>query len=110
MKKALTEGITFVVDGDLPQPTWEHTPETADRVIYEILSRNNHVVHSYLASSFGEEKLLSLGSDAFFQTVLCAFCEHKSLVLSPDMIWLKILQTFSRHVMTIPNDTVILHP
>lgn len=102
-KKSVIQGITFVVDGDLPQPTWKRTPETADRIIHEILSCNNHVVHSYLASSFGEGKLFSLGSDVFFQTILCAFCEHKSLVLSPDMIWLKILQTYSRHVNDNPE-------
>lgn len=102
-KKTVIQGITFVVDGDLPQPTWKRTPETADRIIHEILSHNNHVVHSYLASSFGEEKLFSLGSDAFFQSILCAFCEHKSLVLSSDMIWLKILQTYSRHVNDSPE-------
>lgn len=103
LKSSAPQGITFIVDGDLPQLAWKRIPETTDCIIYEILSCNNHFVRSYLASSFDETKLLSLGSDVFFQTILCAFCEHKSLVLSPDMIWLKILQTYSRHVNDNPE-------
>ncbi len=36
--------------------------------------------------------------NGFFQAVHRAYGEHRSLVITPDMVWLTIVQGFSRHV------------
>lgn len=102
-KMKINMGITFNVDGQLSVRELELPLLESDDIIRCILSDNKRIVKNSLASSIEGEKLLYLGADSFFQTILQAFCWHRSLVLSPDMIWLKILQTVSRHVNAEPE-------
>ena len=51
-----------------------------------------------IACSFGDEQLLNLGEDAFYQCIVRAYANHQSVVLTPDMIWILITQGFSNYV------------
>ena len=56
---------------------------------------DQHVV----AMSFADaQNLRIVVKDAFFQCMVKAYAEHKSITLSPDMMWLLISQGFARYV------------
>ena len=60
-----------------------------------------------VATSFADEQNLRyIGNlkDMFFRTVVKAYANHQSLVLSPDMIWLLISQGFARYVNAHPEE------
>lgn len=95
--------IKFTVDGNLPKVDGVCHEWPAKELVVKILNSNNRISYNYLFSSFESKELIFFGRDCFFKTILRAFQEHKSLVLSPDMIWLKILQTASRHINDNPN-------
>ena len=99
-----TDGsITFVVDEGLEPITERYKflfdgEQTAKAILNEdktILNKAYNIV----ATSFADAKnLKDAHKDAFFQSVLRAYKMHKSLTLSPDMIWLLISQGFARYV------------
>lgn len=99
-----TDGsITFVVDEGL-KPIEERYRYLYDgeRIAKAILSEDKTILnkeYNIVASSFADLGNLRLpAKDAFYQCVLEAYKKHKSLVLSPDMIWLLISQGFARYV------------
>ena len=103
-KKNITrekDGITFVVDGNLP--TVEKRKAVFSEGIY-IASElafdrsKDEDVQNIIACSFGDEKLMYLENDAFYQCIVRAYANHQSVVLTPDMIWLLVSQGFSRYV------------
>lgn len=49
-------------------------------------------------SALESDDIVFYGDHAFFNGLLSAFKMHKSITLSPDMIWLLIVQGFSYHV------------
>ncbi|MBK8557771.1 MAG: DUF4419 domain-containing protein [Lewinellaceae bacterium] len=51
-----------------------------------------------LCSSVESQKLVPTESNAFVQAVYHSYATHRPLVISPDMIWLLIVQGFSIHV------------
>ena len=56
---------------------------------------DQHVV----AMSFADaQNLRIIVKDAFYQCMVKAYAEHKSVTLSPDMMWLLISQGFARYV------------
>jgi hypothetical protein len=99
-----TDGsITFVVDEGLEPITERYKylfdgEQTAKAILNEdktILNKAYNIV----ATSFADAKnLKDAHKDAFFQSVVRAYKMHKSLTLSPDMIWLLISQGFARYV------------
>ena len=102
-KKVLKQtktGITFVVDEDLPAPKETFTLLSSEEVASRSISnlRIPKPDHRVVKTSFEGEKLCYLGEDNFFKCVVQAFADHRSLVLSPDMVWLLIGQGFSRYV------------
>ncbi|MEM8891397.1 MAG: DUF4419 domain-containing protein, partial [Bacteroidota bacterium] len=46
----------------------------------------------------GPQTLADFGSHPFLGSLYSAYADHRPVILSPDMIWLLILQGFSRHV------------
>jgi hypothetical protein len=94
---AKDNGVTFVVDKDLPAASPVSKMEE-NSLVENILNVNGASGMDYIKSSIKNERLRYLGQDAFYQSVVKAFAEHKSLVLSPDMIWLIISQEFSYYV------------
>ena len=93
--------ITFVVDGNLPsvekrKAVFVEGIYIASELAYE-RSRDEDV-QNIIASSFGDEQVMYLENDAFYQCIVRAYANHQSVVLTPDMIWLLISQGFSRYV------------
>ena len=116
-KKVLKQtktGITFVVDEDLPAPKETFTLLSAKDVASRSISNLQipQPDHRVVKTSFEGEKLCYLGEDNFFKCVVRAFADHRSLVLSPDMVWLLIDQGFSRYVNAHSEelrDKLVLH-
>ena len=100
-----TDGsITFVVDEGL-EPITERYKHFYDgeQMAKAILSKDktifNDAYYNIVATSFADAKnLRNPEKDAFFQSVLRAYKTHKSITLSPDMVWLLISQGFARYV------------
>ena len=57
-----------------------------------------NAVPKVVKNSFNGEEMCYLGEDNFYKCIVQAFADHRSLVLSPDMVWLIIGQGFSRYV------------
>ena len=97
---ATAQSVTFTVDKNLPAP--KQTIPTFDEqfIAAQILnvigvpSEEYHV----LKTSFEGQQLAHIGKDNFWKCILQAYADHRSLVLSPDMVWLIISQGFSRYV------------
>jgi len=49
-------------------------------------------------SGYNSNSLSDIGYHGLFSAVHLAFSQHRPLVLSPDMIWIAILQGFAQHV------------
>lgn len=92
--------ITFAVDEDLPpiEDRYKLTFSGQD-VAISILAEDHLPKEKLVTSSFSDLKnLKAWDKDNFYQCVVYAYACHKSLVLSPDMIWLLISQGFARYV------------
>ena len=92
--------ITFTVDEGL-QPVEERYKYLFDgqEVAQNILREENVPIDNLVTNSFSDLKnLKTWGKDNFYQCVVRAYGNHKSLTLSPDMIWLLISQGFARYV------------
>ena len=98
--KQSKKSITFVVDEDLPAPKQTFTMLPSNEISSQIISKKGipYVDHNVKKTSFDGEKLCYLGEDNFYKCIVQAFADHRSLVLSPDMMWLLIGQGFSRYV------------
>lgn len=101
-----TEGsITFIVDENL-SPIDEDDLDMEDfqsrgsKALSKIFKSEGVLEPHWIAKSFSDDESFYTfkGKDVFFQTVVRAYAEHRSLVLSPDMIWLLISQGFARYV------------
>ena len=100
--------ITFVVDEGLE-------PIEGKRILVDGKNLAKQLLSPYefpgeltiVATSFADERNLRyIGNlkDMFFRTVVKAYANHQSLVLSPDMIWLLISQGFARYVNAHPEE------
>ena len=92
--------ITFAVDEDL-QPVEDRYKLTfsGQDVAISILAEDHLPKEKLVTSSFSDLKnLKAWDKDNFYQCVVYAYACHKSLALSPDMIWLLISQGFARYV------------
>ena len=98
--KRSKKSITFVVDEDLPAPKQTFTMLPSNEISSQIISKKGipYVDHHVVKTSFDGEELCYLGEDNFYKCIVQAFADHRSLVLSPDMMWLLIGQGFSRYV------------
>ena len=93
--------ISFVVDENLKEVN-QNFYSRDGKYLAKRLIVDDHVgyeAHHIIASSFADEnKLVYNGKDAFFRCIVKAYAQHKSVTLSPDMIWLLISQGFARYV------------
>ena len=93
--------ISFVVDENLKEVNQNFYTHDG-KYLAKRLIVDDHVgyeAHHIIASSFADEnKLVYHGQDAFFRCIVKAYAQHKSVTLSPDMIWLLISQGFARYV------------
>ncbi|MBO7476825.1 MAG: DUF4419 domain-containing protein [Salinivirgaceae bacterium] len=122
--------ITFVVDGKLPRVPMDYPIYDGDKIAQNILTEdsesqsdfyldsqpNSHSnkVRRLVATSFADEQNIVdfQRKDIFYSSIVFAFSNHNSLVLSPDMVWLAICQGFSRYVNAHPEqlrDLIVNH-
>lgn len=100
MNAQTVRSITFAVDEDL-QPVEDRYKLTfsGQDVAISILAEDHLPKEKLVTSSFSDLKnLKAWDKDNLFQCVVYAYACHKSLALSPDMIWLLISQGFARYV------------
>ena len=101
-KKSLPKSITFKVDENLKDLEKTVVAHYDGRLAAQYLlgqdgvkAEDQHVV----ALSFADaQNLRIVVKDAFYQCMVRAYAEHKSVTLSPDMMWLLISQGFARYV------------
>ena len=97
--KHTKKSITFVVDENLPKPKQTFSTMSSDQLCtYIIYKKMPSADPKVVKNSFNGEELCYLGEDNFYKCIVQAFADHRSLVLSPDMVWLVIGQGFSRYV------------
>ncbi len=94
--------ITFVVDEDLTpiKDSYEYLVDGED-IANSILNNEDipEEMHHIVTTSFADNQCLVIGGkDAFYKSIIRAYASHKSITLSPDMIWLLISQGFARYV------------
>lgn len=102
-KKAILErsgnSITFSVDGKLSSPKVGKMPMDNERIISEFLEGNRlQGSRTIIKSSFDGESVYYEGPDVFFHFMVDAYANHRSVVFTPDDIWMLISQAFARHV------------
>ena len=100
---AQTKGsITFVVDENLaPIEDPYNYLANGERLAKSVLHQEDIPEGAYhiVATSFADAQCMkSMGKDAFYQCIVRAYAKHKSITLTPDMIWLIISQGFARYV------------
>ena len=101
-KKSQPKSITFKVDENLKALEKKVVAHYDGRLAAQYLLgqdgvkvEDQHVV----ALSFADaQNLRIVVKDAFYQCMVKAYAEHKSVTLSPDMMWLLISQGFARYV------------
>jgi TonB-dependent SusC/RagA subfamily outer membrane receptor len=101
-KKSQPKSITFKVDENLKDLEKTVVAHYDGRLAAQYLLgqdgikvEDQHVV----ALSFADaQNLRIVVKDAFYQCMVKAYAEHKSVTLSPDMMWLLISQGFARYV------------
>lgn len=100
--------ITFAVDDvDLPKDVLG-LPQSGTHIAQNLKynPKINHYDYSpkIIYNSFGlEQSLYNIGEDVVFQMLMKAWCQHRPVVLSPDVIWMLICQQFSHYVNEKPN-------
>lgn len=92
--------IRFTVDKGIELPE-EHLDEEDSRDIINKMLKNQQIDSSLahvIACSFSNIRLNYLSTDILYKTIITCYAEHRPLVLSPDMIWLLIVQTIAKHI------------
>lgn len=98
--------ITFRVDPDLTEPTGEGVDVLPGSEVIDNILNKSRIPESdqrVIASSFADNKLGYYGQSPFFKGMIEAFADHRSVVLSPDVVWLLICQGFAHHVNYNPE-------
>ena len=94
--------ITFVVDEGLaPVEDLYNYFMDGEKLANSILHDENIPKEAYhiIATSFADAQYMkNFGKDSFYSCIVHAYANHKSITLSPDMIWLLIEQGFARYV------------
>lgn len=63
---------------------------------YDVASENKY--HWFQTEEGDMKNLINFGDHSFMQGILEAYMNHKSITLSPDIMWIIVLQGFSYHV------------
>ena len=101
-KKQQVNSITFKVDENLKDLEKTVVAHYDGRLAAQYLLGQDGIKvddQHVVAMSFADaQNLRIIVKDAFFQCMVKAYAEHKSVTLSPDMMWLLISQGFARYV------------
>jgi hypothetical protein len=65
--------------------------------------KDMEVPFDIIARSKAPDQLVNFGEHSFFNGMYRAYADHRPFVLSPDMIWLLIIQGFAQHVNAHPE-------
>ena len=99
--------VTFAVDKvELPNGLvgWEETGSQLARHLHHDPDGFSDWSPQILFNSFSTEKgMYDIGEDVVFQMLKLAWCQHRPVSLSPDVIWLLICQQFSHYVNKNPE-------
>ena len=99
--------VTFAVDKvELPNGLvgWEETGTQLARHLHHAPDGFSDWSPQILFNSFSTEKgMYDIGEDVVFQMLKLAWCQHRPVSLSPDVIWLLICQQFSHYVNKNPE-------
>ena len=99
--------VTFAVDKvELPNGLvgWEETGFQLARHLHHDPDGFSDWSPQILFNSFSTEKgMYDIGEDVVFQMLKLAWCQHRPVSLSPDVIWLLICQQFSHYVNKNPE-------
>ncbi len=93
--------ISFEVDGNLKFIDHKFILDDGEALAEFLLSYDRGTTDGYsiIATSFADgHNLAVMGRNPFYHTLITAYANHKSVTLSPDMIWLLISQGFARYV------------
>ncbi len=91
-------GVSFPVHDVAPETSTGPFVSMSDSLI-SCMKSGDGFAPSIIAVSDREGSYRQLPSqNAFLASVHIAFSEHRPLILSPDIIWLAILQGFGRHI------------
>lgn len=103
--------ITFEVDENLQPVGGEFSLEDGEQIAKSLLPNPNYMTgedgkyyRAIATSFFNENNLEYQGESPFYGTLIWAYASHRSLTLSPDMIWLLISQGFARYVNAHPEE------
>lgn len=94
-----TKGITFAVHD--VEPVLSELPNRKTRDGFKMLLKDfdppdaNDMLY---CSGYNSDSLDDIDYHSLFSAFQLAFSQHRPLVLSPDMIWITILQGFAQHV------------
>ncbi len=82
------QGITFVVDENLPAPEKVIKMYEEKDIAYTIISKNGipREQHHVVKTSFEGERMGYMGEDNFFKCMVQAYADHRPVVLSPDVV------------------------
>lgn len=99
MKLNSSAGVTFRVDdvensGELLK--LGKTRDSIDKILKVVLNRVEEPVLA--CSGYNSEVVAGTTSHAFIDAIHTAYARHLPLVLSPDMVWITILQGLALHV------------
>ncbi|EDP98110.1 DUF4419 domain-containing protein [Kordia algicida OT-1] len=84
------DSITFHIE------TLERPDDLVDEKAFSEIAQTFSSKIEYLPNP--DEKLIAGGSHAFLYGLYLAYSQHRPFTLSPDMIWLLVLQGISNHV------------
>jgi len=98
------ESITFEVDDVERSKEAPSNRVPAEQAVRKQFPKKSKVeAWSQTMKSTGKTDLLQYDGNCLIGTIGQCFAEHRSLVLSPDMIWLTILQGFANHINLDPE-------
>lgn len=96
--------ITFVVDKDLPKPSFNLNFTPTDRSSEKLVRLYREKgKEGIVAKSFGDGTFNVLGRSPFFDMMVSAYADHHAIELSPDVIWILISQAFGHHIGKNPE-------
>ncbi|MDX2104881.1 MAG: DUF4419 domain-containing protein [Candidatus Melainabacteria bacterium] len=100
LSQTKSQGVTFLVHDVEPVLTPLATKKT--RELLKVLLKNfdsHDATEPLYLSGYNSESLEDASTyNALFSTIHLAFSQHRPLVISPDMIWVTILQGVAQHV------------
>ena len=100
-----SDAITFEVDGNLPPACDVLNTYNSTEIIQSFLESEqiSDELGNVVACSFKNDKLVDFGGDVLFKCIMECYGQHRPLVLSPDMLWLIIIQRLSKHINENPE-------